>query len=221
MRADTWPNLQVRSLSALHLRDPLKPLLLSASRDGTGRIWARPDESKGKRDIEARLNLEGHAGFVNASAWFDTGSQGRFWWCVSWVDLCVRILSMNLLLRRETAYALTGGQDHLVNAFTLPMQPSSSVQDASLTPDFVLVGHEENVCALDALDGPNGYVVSGSWDKTARVWKDWNCVATLGDHGQAVWAVRAVNEDLVLTGEPACLVQTRYLKDADLNLLRH
>ncbi|MCO5583280.1 hypothetical protein L7F22_037190 [Adiantum nelumboides] len=101
------------------------------------------------------------------------------------------------------AYALTGGQDHLVNAFTLPLQSLDPAANSSLTPDFVLVGHEDNVCALDALSGPRGYVVSGSWDKTARVWKEWNCVSVLGDHAQAVWAVKAIDEDLVLTGELA------------------
>lgn len=70
----------------------------------------------------------------------------------------------------------------------------------SSSPDYSLIGHKENVCALDVSPTSN-YIVSGSWDKTARIWKDWNEVAVLKGHLQAVWAVLAVDEDRVLTGE--------------------
>lgn len=43
------------------------------------------------------------------------------------------------------------------------------------------------------------------------MWKDWNCVATFKDHLQAVWAVLAVDEDRVLTGE-YCLWASSDLK---------
>lgn len=64
-----------------------------------------------------------------------------------------------------------------------------------------MLGHEDNICALDVFNESDGYIVSGSWDRTARVWKNWNCVAILAGHTQAVWAVLALTEDLVLTGE--------------------
>lgn len=107
----------------------------------------------------------------------------------------------NSLCNAYPVLALAGGQDHLVNAYTLPPGDTAGQEPSSLTPEYTLVGHSDNVCALDVLDGPGGYIVSGSWDKTARVWRNFECVATLAGHEQAVWAVLALDEDHVLTGE--------------------
>jgi phospholipase A-2-activating protein len=52
-------------------------------------------------------------------------------------------------------YAVTGGQDTVINVFSL-----NSPKD---DPDFSLLGHTENVCALDVT--PGGVIISGSWDK--------------------------------------------------------
>lgn len=52
-------------------------------------------------------------------------------------------------------YAVTGGQDSIINVFSL-----SSPKD---DPDFSLLGHSENVCTLDVT--PGGTIVSGSWDR--------------------------------------------------------
>lgn len=69
----------------------------------------------------------------------------------------------------------------------------------SAEPILKLLGHSENVCALVA--GNLGTIVSGSWDKTARVWHGQRCVATLSGHTQAVWAVALLPDHaLVLTG---------------------
>lgn len=105
---------------------------------------------------------------------------------------------LNLILFAScTVLALTGGQDKLINAFEVKVA-SDGGSVASSSPDFTLIGHEDNVSALDV--GPGGsYILSGSWDKTARVWKNWECVAVLGGHLQAVWAVLAVDEDRVIT----------------------
>ncbi|AOW03911.1 WD40-repeat-containing domain protein [Yarrowia lipolytica] len=53
-----------------------------------------------------------------------------------------------------------------------------------------LVGHEGNVCALDLADD---LVISGSWDKTAKVWNDGHVLYNLEGHAQAVWAVKIVS----------------------------
>lgn len=96
---------------------------------------------------------------------------------------------------------MTGGQDKTINAYDITSATASRTTSSSLIPDYTLLGHEDNVCALDVLDGPGGYIVSGSWDRTARVWRSWECVAILAGHTQAVWAVLALTDDLVLTGE--------------------
>jgi phospholipase A-2-activating protein len=52
-------------------------------------------------------------------------------------------------------YLVAGGQDAVITVFSL----SAPKED----PDFSLVGHTDNVCALHVT--PDGTVISGSWDK--------------------------------------------------------
>ncbi|KAI8611923.1 WD40-repeat-containing domain protein [Chytriomyces sp. MP71] len=74
----------------------------------------------------------------------------------------------------------SGSADKSINVFA----PGSQDHE----PLFTLLGHSDTVCALD-VDEVTGALVSGSWDKTAKVWIDWQCVTTLQGHEQAVWAV--------------------------------
>lgn len=69
--------------------------------------------------------------------------------------------------------------------------------DETLEPLYFLLGHQNNVCALDS---GHGLIVSGSWDKTARVWKDGALLYELKGHEQAVWAVLVLSKSLILTG---------------------
>ncbi|KAF8965289.1 phospholipase A-2-activating protein [Flammula alnicola] len=87
-------------------------------------------------------------------------------------------------------YAVTGGQDAVVNVFNLD-KPRDD-------PDFCLLGHLDNICTLDVT--PGGTIISGSWDKTAKVWKNFNLVYDLKGHQQSVWAVVGIDEDQFLTG---------------------
>lgn len=57
---------------------------------------------------------------------------------------------------------------------------------------YTLVGHSDNVCALAA--GLH-LLVSASWDRTVRVWRDGVCIHTLSSHSQAVWGVLLVSND--------------------------
>ncbi|ORX61512.1 PFU-domain-containing protein [Hesseltinella vesiculosa] len=47
---------------------------------------------------------------------------------------------------------------------------------------------------------PNGDIVSGSWDNTAIVWKNYQQAYSLTGHTQTVWAVLPLEDDLILTG---------------------
>ncbi|KAJ3542307.1 hypothetical protein NM688_g5983 [Phlebia brevispora] len=87
-------------------------------------------------------------------------------------------------------YVVTGGQDAIINIYSL-----ASVRDE---PNFSLLGHTQNVCALDAT--PAGTIISGSWDQTARVWKNFELAWELTGHTQSVWTVLAVGTDTFLTG---------------------
>lgn len=43
-----------------------------------------------------------------------------------------------------------------------------------------------------AADQETRTLVSGSWDSTARVWRDQECIAVLAGHAHTVWAVGVV-----------------------------
>ncbi|THH03422.1 hypothetical protein EW145_g6267 [Phellinidium pouzarii] len=81
-------------------------------------------------------------------------------------------------------YAVTGGVETVINVYSL---------DAPSEPKYALVGHTENVCALNT--SPSGLVISGSWDRTAKVWRDFQQLYELRGHEQSVWAVHILDED--------------------------
>lgn len=57
-----------------------------------------------------------------------------------------------------------------------------------------------SVCSL-AFNNSCGLLLSCSWDKTARLWRDDQCVTTLAGHEAAVWTgVFLPNGDGVITG---------------------
>ncbi|KAK0531494.1 hypothetical protein OC834_002936 [Tilletia horrida] len=157
----------VRSLAAHTLPDSGKALLLSGSRDGTARLWAA--EGPNARAFEAPTVLSTHAGYVNATAFFED-AEGNF-------------------------AALSAGKEKVINAFEVKMDAAGTVK-VQERPSMTLIGHSDNICALHTRKGT---IASGSWDSTARVWKDWACVAELKGHTNAVWAVLLVDDDRVLT----------------------
>ncbi|WFD23235.1 hypothetical protein MEQU1_001923 [Malassezia equina] len=91
-------------------------------------------------------------------------------------------------------YALMSGQDALVYAFEVHTGTDVIVAP---TPRYSLVGHASNVCSLRSF--ASEYFASSSWDGTVRIWKQWECVATLAGHTQSVWSVLPVDTDRVLS----------------------
>lgn len=89
---------------------------------------------------------------------------------------------------------LSGGQDTIIEA----RQVGKAADDNA---EAMLLGHAHNVCALDV--SPDGkWIVSGSWDSTARVWKvgKWETDVLLSGHEASVWAVLAYDEKTIITG---------------------
>lgn len=106
---------------------------------------------------------------------------------------------------------LSGGQDTIIEA----RQPSKNADDNA---DAMLLGHGHNICALDV--SPDGqWVVSGSWDSTARLWKvgKWETEVVLEGHEASVWAVLAYDKDTIITGTISC--RAHKLKETNISAL--
>lgn len=89
---------------------------------------------------------------------------------------------------------ISSGQDALIEA----RQPASISTDNA---DGFMVGHANAVCSLDC-SADAGYVVSGSWDHTAKVWGigRWEPEIELHGHQHNVWAVLAFDGNTIITG---------------------
>ena len=89
---------------------------------------------------------------------------------------------------------ISGGKDAIIEV----RQPSKPPEDNA---EALLLGHSHNVCALDVC-GEGGFVVSGSWDSSARLWRlgKWECEALLEGHGGSVWSVLAYDSATIITG---------------------
>ncbi|KAL1967630.1 hypothetical protein VTN77DRAFT_2887 [Rasamsonia byssochlamydoides] len=88
----------------------------------------------------------------------------------------------------------SGGQDTIIEA----RQPGKAAGDNA---DAMLLGHGHNVCSLD-VSPEGGWVVSGSWDATARLWRlgKWETEVVFEGHQGSVWAVLAYDKETVITG---------------------
>ncbi|KAG0204346.1 hypothetical protein BGX28_003701 [Mortierella sp. GBA30] len=83
---------------------------------------------------------------------------------------------------------VTGGSDKLINVWD---------PEDERSPVYTLTGHTDNVCSLFA--DTDGHIVSGSWDKTAKIWRNWQCVYTLEGHTQAIWGVLELEHEVIVT----------------------
>jgi len=82
---------------------------------------------------------------------------------------------------------LSGGVDKMINVY----EPEST------EPLYILIGHDNTISSISST--PNGSIVSGSWDNTAKIWKNWSCQYTLKGHTLAIWAVLGLSDNKVLT----------------------
>lgn len=92
---------------------------------------------------------------------------------------------------------ISGGQDKILYAYD-PFMTSN--------PVYTLIGHTDNICALSV--SKDDSIISGSWDKlnfnftnyrTAKVWKNGQCVYTLTGHLAAIWGVLSPEPNLFIT----------------------
>ncbi|KAK2601410.1 hypothetical protein N8I77_010864 [Diaporthe amygdali] len=89
---------------------------------------------------------------------------------------------------------VSGGKDTIIEV----KKPLSTPSDNA---ERLLIGHAHNICSLDV--SPKGtYIVSGSWDQKAIVWRvgKWEPELILAGHEASVWGVLALDETTVVTG---------------------
>ncbi|MCJ1402000.1 hypothetical protein MMC11_005219 [Xylographa trunciseda] len=88
---------------------------------------------------------------------------------------------------------VSGGKDTIIEV----RQPGKPPEENA---ERLLMGHAHNVCALD-VSNDGGWIVSGSWDGSARIWSvgKWECEAVLEGHEGSVWGVLAYDKDTVIT----------------------
>ncbi|KAF5402498.1 Phospholipase A-2-activating protein [Paragonimus heterotremus] len=99
----------------------------------------------------------------------------------------------------------TGSHDKLIRVFV----------PGCTTAAYCLAGHTDTVCAL-AVD-TRGALISGSWDKSVKIWYDKQCLTTIQGHGEAVWCVlvlptscvsaTAESDFVILTGSADGLIR--------------
>lgn len=155
--------LNFHSSDVRAISSPTSEIVLSASRDSTAVYWKK---SASDASFAPASIFKPSERYINAVAYLPPSAEN------------------------PSGYAVTGGQDAVINLFSL--------EDGQSEPVYSLIGHSENVCCLDV--GQDGTIVSGSWDRTAKVWKNFQLVHDLKGHQQSVWAVLAVDSETTLTG---------------------
>lgn len=111
------------------------------------------------------------------------------------------------------AYLLIGSSTGLLSSYILPSLDSAppALDAPTIQPHHTLIEHRQNLCSIDSSKG--GLIATGSWDKTVIVWKDFKKAIQIETHTQAVWAVKFVGEDRLLTGASLRSFSSRLLTD--------
>lgn len=137
---------QVRAVAS-----PTDNLVLSASRDKTAVSWTRETSAS---SFSENFRFQAGSKYINAVAYIPPSpaalqgatrnpfERARFPRAVEW------------LAERDAGYIATGGTETVINVYPLD-SPSDE-------PRYSLVGHSDNVCALDA---SSALLISGSWDR--------------------------------------------------------
>lgn len=140
-----WPS-QVRALAS-----PTKDLVLSASRDTTAISWKR-DESGSS--FTPSTVLHPGSGYVSSVAYIPPTSEAPQGPSSIYASFLSSFQLTNHFVDNLLGYTVTGGQDSVINVYNIAKGRDE--------PDRTLLGHKQNVCALQVHE--DGTLISGSWD---------------------------------------------------------
>lgn len=99
-----------------------------------------------------------------------------------------------VLVNEKNGWIYTASNDATICVYRYP--------NGSMEPIAVLKGHTSTVCALANGTSPN-ILLSGSWDKSAKIWTNVGASLasiTLVGHEAAVWAVALLTNGKYVTG---------------------
>ncbi|OBT58170.1 hypothetical protein VE04_01263 [Pseudogymnoascus sp. 24MN13] len=140
--------------------------LVSASRDGTVRVWKMIAEPLAT--FEDTIIQHGSS-FINALAYLPPSEE------------------------HIQGLVVSGGKETIIEV----RQPKRPAEESA---EALLLGHANNVCALDV--GPDGkYIISGGWDAQARLWSvgKWETEVQFEGHQGSVLAVLAYDSETIIT----------------------
>lgn len=112
-----------------------------------------------------------------------------------------------------TAVAVSAGEPHEVRIATASKDKAAIIWDIWGKKKAKLIGHEDEISCITLT--PSGkYAITGSKDKTVRIWNTvtGNCIACLYGHADTITAIAiSLDESLIATG---CLDNRVYLWDS-------
>ncbi|GMM36215.1 Doa1 protein [Saccharomycopsis crataegensis] len=101
---------------------------------------------------------------------------------------------------------VSGGQDSLITMTSLEGSVDNNTTNSGedpwySEPEFVLLGHEKNVCSLSSFANVanKNLIISSSWDGTAIVWENNSLKYKLVGHQASIWNAQFVSEDDFIT----------------------
>lgn len=102
--------------------------------------------------------------------------------------------------KEEEEYIASGGNSSVILLHSL--NPRQGEKELDPEPRHALIGHSLNVSTLE-YSIKRQKLISGSWDKTARIWskstseeedgQGWECEMVLEEHEEAVWGVLGID----------------------------
>ncbi|KAJ5080179.1 phospholipase a2-activating protein [Anaeramoeba ignava] len=146
----------------------LNGTIVTASRDFTVKLWRKTD-----KNYECYKTLKAHEDYVQGLKTVEKGIIPNF--------------------PREVI--ISGSKDKMIYVWDVDVIDSTN-NDQEIRPTLTLIGHEGTVVCFDVLS--NGDIVSGSWDKTGRLWRNGEQKFTLTGHTAAVWDIKVLSDGFTI-----------------------